>query len=107
MRRIPMLLTIEKMWTYDGPSRGRLVTNNIMNLMLLVLKPLALFLVTLPVKDNKNAAPPFNLYKFSEEGSAFEQLNARTRAALKAYPNATELKPVENAVNELIDISEL
>ena len=62
-----MLLTIEKMWTYDGPSRGRLVTNNTMNLMLMVLKPLALFVITQPVKDNKNAAPPFNLYKFSEE----------------------------------------
>jgi len=102
-----LLLTIEKMWIYDGPSRGRLVTNNIMNLMLTVLRPFALFLVTQPLKDGKNAAPPFNLYKFDEKSSAFEQLKVLTSEALNAYPNATELKPVERAVNDLIDISKL
>jgi hypothetical protein len=102
-----LLLTIEKMWTYDGPSRGRLVTNNIMNLMLTVLRPLALFLVAQPIQDGKNAAPPFNLYKFDENNSAFEQLKSLTSDALKSYPNAAELKPVERFVNELIDISNL
>jgi len=102
-----LLLTVEKMWSYDGPSRGRLVTNNIMNLMLTVLRPLALFLVAQPLRNGKNAAPPFNFYKFDKCSSSYEQLRALTSEALKAYPNATELTTVDRAVNDLIDISNL
>ena len=101
-----MLLTIETMWTYDGASRGRLVTNNMMNLMLNIIKPLSLFLVQQKLK-NGNAAPPFNLYKFDEKPSAFEQLKNLTNDALKEYSGNKELTTVKSFVDALLDLTKL
>jgi hypothetical protein len=92
------------MWTYNGYYRGRLITNNIMNLMSSVLRPLALFLVTQPLKDGKNAAPAFNLYKFNDNSTPCDQLKALIRDARMAYP---DLGGVVRVVERLIDINAL
>lgn len=108
-----MLLTLEKMWTYGGDQRGRLVTNNIMNLMLTIMKPVALFLVTKPLDNNPSlhAAAPFNLYEFQEGSaeSALAQLKRLFSEAIAQFPEAAEgpLRGVQRAVDNLIDISTL
>jgi len=101
-----LLLTMEKMWDYDGPMRGRLVTNNIMNLMLTIMKPLSLFLVKQQLSETENAAPPFNLYAFvgSKGKTALRELQKLTREAVAEYPNEPELHSVEEAVMGLLEI---
>ena len=102
-----MLMTIEKMWTYDGASRGRLVTNNMMNLMLNIIKPLSLFLVKQKLENGKNAAPPFNFYKFDGEMSAFEKLKELTNDALQEYIGNKDLIAVKSFVDALLDLTKL
>lgn len=95
------------MWEYSGEKRGALITTNIMQLMFTLIKPLALFLVTQPLENGDNAAPPFNIYKFKEGSSAFEQLKVLTGDALKAYPDVVEVKQAKEGAETLIDISTL
>ncbi|KAF9070234.1 ferritin-like-domain-containing protein [Rhodocollybia butyracea] len=106
-----LLMTLEKLWRYDGIQRGRLVTNNVMNLMLAILKPVALFLVTLPLESDptKHAAAPYNRHDFRTGTSTFAQLKELMNAAIAQYPGATEgpLRGVQQAVDNLIDIDTL
>lgn len=89
------------------------MTNNIMNLMLTIMKPVALFLVTKPLDNNPSlhAAAPFNLYEFQEGSaeSALAQLKRLFSEAIAQFPEAAEgpLRGVQRAVDNLIDISTL
>lgn len=98
---------METAWTYSGPYRQELVTNNIMTIMLTVLKPLALFLVQQTVASGQHAAPAFNLHEFETTAKAHAELKSLTDAALTAYPEAQELKPVKRAVDELFDLGRI
>ncbi|KAG8908754.1 hypothetical protein FRB99_002992 [Tulasnella sp. 403] len=107
-----LLMTIEAMWQYDGELRGRLVTNNIMNLMLTVLRPIALFLVAQEITSGpdqgKHAGPPFRQHNFQNgRNGALEELKQLTRDALAQYPDVTALKGVQADVDALIDLGRL
>ncbi|KAF8201995.1 ferritin-like-domain-containing protein [Mycena galopus ATCC 62051] len=99
-----LLLTIQTLWTYEGISRQELVTNNIMNLMLTVQKPLSLFLVEQTLANGSHAASPFNLYKFRSPIEAHEELVQLADNAVASYPNVQELLNVRQKVRELIDL---
>jgi hypothetical protein len=102
-----LLLTIEALWMYDGKERGRLVTNNLMVLMLNILRPLAHFLVRQPSPLDKShsACAPFNFYQFdATEGSPKKKLVALVKAAVSKYP---ALQPVLSHAEGLIDIWDL
>ncbi|KAI0684995.1 ferritin-like-domain-containing protein [Cytidiella melzeri] len=114
-----LLMTIEILWQYDGNLRGRLVTNNIMNIMLNAIKPVALFLVARPALEGssnptneqqakfgeKHAAPAFNRHDFG--ANPFQELKDIAQKALAAYPEDRRLQEVAKYVRELIDLSQL
>ncbi|KAG8944495.1 hypothetical protein FRC04_001717 [Tulasnella sp. 424] len=104
-----LLETIEILWKYDGPLRGRLVTNNVMNLMLTILKPLAVFLVQQKITKGpnagKHAAAPYRLYEFGAD--PFGELKDITEKALAQYSNEPKLQEVGQYVSELIDLKQL
>ncbi|KAG8908748.1 hypothetical protein FRB99_002986 [Tulasnella sp. 403] len=104
-----LLMTIEIMWQYNGDLRGRLVTNNIMNLMLTVLRPIATFLVAQTITSGpdqgKHAAPPFRRYDFRDgKDGALEELKRLTREGLATYPGESGLRGVQEAVDALVDL---
>jgi hypothetical protein len=80
-----------------------------MNLMLTVLKPLALFLVTqeLDGGNGKHAGPPFNYYSFQSPASAHAELNTLVKASTEAYPDAKGLKQAHFAATELFDLGKI
>ncbi|KAG8908752.1 hypothetical protein FRB99_002990 [Tulasnella sp. 403] len=113
-----LLMTIEIMWQYDGDQRRNLVANNITNLMLYVLRPMAEFLVTQRINpdDDKSqyAGPPFRPYQpWIEKADpkwrgALEDLKQLARAGLAKYSPLPEgLKGVQGAVDDLIDLGTL
>ncbi|KAG8856460.1 hypothetical protein FRB96_006426 [Tulasnella sp. 330] len=102
-----LLMTMERLWTYEGAMRGRLVSNNVMNLMLTIMRPISHFLVKQKVTDIMNAGPPFNLYTFKGVfgKTALRELQKLTHDAVAAFPNdINELQPIEEATNNLMDI---
>ena len=98
------MLTLEKMWTYDGNKRGRLATDNIISLMLTITKPLAPFLV---IVGNVSAATPFIRYNLKEGG--VESAHAQLKRLMNECPDAAAgpLKGAQKAVKDLIDICSL
>lgn len=102
-------MTLEALWKYDGPLRGRLVTNNVMSLMLTILKPLALFLVEQKITKGpnagKHAAAPYRLHEFGHD--AFTELKTIVEDGLKQYPDELSLQEVGKYVQELIDVEQL
>ncbi|KAG8993010.1 hypothetical protein FRB90_000815 [Tulasnella sp. 427] len=104
-----LLQTIEVLWKYAGPLRGRLVTNNITNLMLNVIKPLALFLaqqkITKGPNKGKHAAFPFRFYPFGSQ--PFAELKRMTDRVMTLYPTEGKLQAVGKYVRELIDLDQL
>ncbi|KAG8990268.1 hypothetical protein FRB90_001837 [Tulasnella sp. 427] len=106
-----LLLTIQTLWQYDGPLRGRLVTNNVMNTMLTILKPLAQFLVKQEIKTGpkirRNAACPYRRFDFKNTDTALEELVAVMEKGLAEYPNEESLKGVMEDTKQLIDLKEV
>ncbi|KAG8698217.1 hypothetical protein FRC11_014572 [Ceratobasidium sp. 423] len=104
-----LLLSIQKLWSYDGPSRESIAANNIMGLMSGALPTLARFLVTQPTKrePGKNAAPPFNCYPFDPAnsfGNALNQLKEAVKHAIDKFP---DLKGIQGTVDALVDLGKL
>ncbi|KAG8908750.1 hypothetical protein FRB99_002988 [Tulasnella sp. 403] len=105
-----LLMTIELMWKYSGKWRGRLVTNNMMNLMLHVLRPMAVFLTAQEITSGPNkgrhAGPPFRQYNFQGgKDGALAELKQLTQAGLAPYPDQEALERVQAAVDALIDLA--
>ncbi|KAG8759786.1 hypothetical protein FRC11_001400 [Ceratobasidium sp. 423] len=100
-----LLKNIEIVWAYGGAREGQ-VKNNLHALMGGILDPLASFLVKQTLKDfdNKQAAPPFNVYPFSSDSSPKAQLKERLQDAVNNYPG--QFNGVLDAVDGLYDIGD-
>jgi len=100
-----LLITIENMWDvkFEG-NRRDLVTNNLQNIMLHVLRPLAAFLVGKTyVQDDEtfNLAPFFNFFEFNETSSCHQQLKAECEKAVQVDP---KLQGLQLVVDRLIEV---
>lgn len=87
--------------------RRDLVTNNLQNIMLYILRPLAAFLVGQTYVDKKGIewklAPFFNFFQFEEgeEPSRLEQLKKSCEEAVK---KAAELQSLQSVIDGLIAV---
>jgi len=101
-----LLLTIERLWTYDGNLRAEIIDKNIRNLMGKILGPLARVLVTQPLGNGKNAGPPHNLYIFQDtiQKTPLQELRVLIAAALESHPGDGLLNPVAGAVGDLHEL---
>ncbi|CAE6480923.1 unnamed protein product [Rhizoctonia solani] len=101
-----LLWSIELVWTYGGPDedKKKKLKGNIGPLMWGIMKPVALFLVGQDLKTvkKKRAAPPFNLYTFSQGTSPLDEFKAIATQAEKDYPN--DLKGIQGKVGGLFDL---
>ncbi|CAE6362091.1 unnamed protein product [Rhizoctonia solani] len=106
-----LLLSIERLWSYAGPSRQDIIDSNIMSLMQSVLPPLAKFLVKQPTKADpgRNAGPAFNFYEFDPTDSyknALGQLKGEIGNALGKLPEEVRTD-IQEAVDSLVDLGNL
>jgi len=98
------------MWAYDGNKREDLVTYNIRGLMTDIMRPVAHFLVSIPLENDPsiNGAAPYNRYDFVQGGgeTVVAQLKRLMDEAFAQFPDSEEqLGGVREAVGALIDLS--
>lgn len=85
------------MWdnSFQG-NRRDLVTNNLQNIMLHILRPLAAFLVTKTHQSGDNTwqlAPFFNFFEFTATPSFHEQLKTQFQSASQGNSELASLRP--------------
>ncbi|KAG8741249.1 hypothetical protein FRC10_003129 [Ceratobasidium sp. 414] len=101
-----LLLSIEKSWTKNEHRVDLL--SNISDLMTLVIKRIAGFLVTQQLEGSDEfAGPPFNRFDFSSTALAYKEMIAAIKEAKDAYPQANALRQASNAAGRLFDLAEL
>jgi len=97
------------MWDsgFDRKTRPALVTNNLQNIMLHVLTPLANFLSTqtLTIKGKDfTPAPFFNFYKFDDTKNCHQQLKDKIAEAVEAFDGHETLKKVQSVIDALVAV---
>jgi len=98
------------MWAYDGNKREDLVTYNVRGLMTDIMRPVAHFLVSIPLDNDPsiNGAAPYNRYDFVQRGgeTALAELKRLMNEAFAQFPGSDEpLDGVREAVEALIDLN--
>ncbi|KAF8810822.1 hypothetical protein BYT27DRAFT_7091051 [Phlegmacium glaucopus] len=101
-----LLISIEKVWdpSIGATKRSELVTINMRNIMLNVLRPLATFLTKQQYKKGEityQLAPFFNLYEFGNSESCHKQLLDQMKMVAVKFP---ELVGVKDVVAKLVAV---
>jgi len=106
-----LLMTIEKLWQYDGQKRKALIEQNIRNAMRPVIPSLAQFLVKQKITSGahvgKHAGPPFRLWKAAQSGKELEELKRLMSDVVNGYPDEQTLKRAKDKVDKFVDLSDL
>ncbi|KAG8772121.1 hypothetical protein FRC15_002960 [Serendipita sp. 397] len=104
-----LLITVERMWDPAFPDRDSLITNNLRELMVKIMRPLAEFLVHEKDSNDQCFAPLFRFYDFSKsEETCHDQLKDLMKEAMKAYEGEADkvqqLEPVARSVKNLLSL---
>ncbi|KAG8829034.1 hypothetical protein FRC18_009636 [Serendipita sp. 400] len=104
-----LLITVERMWDPAFTDRDSLITNNLRELMVKIMRPLAEFLVHEEDSNDQCFAPLFRFYDFPKsERTCHDQLKDLMKEAMKAYEGEADkvqqLELVARSVKNLLSL---